>query len=132
MNAFRTNRSFIKVFFLSLITFGIYSLVMMHHMTNELNIIAGKRDGKKSMNYLLMTFLLTPFTLGIGTLVWYHKFSERLGNELRARGIAYKFGSGTYWGWNILGALIGIGPIVYQVKLIKAMNLMNADYNQKG
>ena len=32
----------------------------------------------------------------------------------------------------ILGALIGIGPLVYTHKLLKAMNLLRKDYNVNG
>lgn len=128
----KTNRKLWKVILLSLITFGIYPLVMMHNITTELNIVASKRDGKKTMNYILMTFVITPITFGIGMLVWMHKFSARVGEELNARNLNYSFGAGTFWGWNILGAMIGIGPLVYQYKMLKAVNMMNEDYNQKG
>ena len=53
-------------------------------------------------------------------------------SELRRRGIFYDFGAGTFWGWNVLGSLIGIGPLVYTHKLFKAMNLLCGHYNVNG
>jgi hypothetical protein len=52
--------------------------------------------------------------------------------ELKRRGIHYSFGAGTFWGWCILGSLIGVGPLVYMHKLFKAVNKINADYNVNG
>ena len=84
------------------------------------------------MNFLLLFFIVGPITLEIGTLVWFHKFSARIGDELNRRGIDYSFGAGSFWVWSVLGILIIVGPFVYLHKLLKAINLINADYNQKG
>lgn len=127
-----TNRGALKAIFLTIITFGIYSLVLFTKMAEELNITASKYDGKKTMNYCLLAFIVTPFTLGIGAIVWFHKFSARIGAELKRRNIDYSFGAGSFWLWNTLGALIIVGPFVYLHKLIKAINLINKDYNEKG
>ena len=128
----RTNRGLAKFFFLSLITFGIYGLVVMSHLSEEINQVATPRDGKKTMHFLLMFFLLSPITLGIFGLIWYHKFSARIGEELTARGINYSFSAGTFWGWGFFGALLlGIGPLIYIHKLCKSMNLINDSYNKQ-
>lgn len=127
----RTNRSLAKYFFLSLITFGIYGLVVLCHISEDINIVATPRDGKKTMHYLWIFFILTGLTLGIAPLVWFHRLSNRIGNELVAREIDYRFSAGTFWGWKILGTLIIIGPFVYIHKLMKAMNLVNTSYNQR-
>ena len=84
------------------------------------------------MHYCLIVFLLTGLTLGIAPLVWFHRLSARIGKELTRRGIAYSFGAGSFWGWNVLGACIVVGPFIYQHKLLHAMNLLCADYNAKG
>lgn len=127
----RTNRSLAKYFFLSLITFGIYGLVVLCHISEDINIVATPRDGKKTMHYLWIFFILSGLTLGIASLVWFHRLSNRIGDELVARGIDYRFSAGTFWGWDILGTLIIIGPFVYTHKLMKAMNLVNASFNQR-
>ena len=129
----KTNKGLLKLILLSLITFGIYPLVVMSAVSNDINIVASRYDGKKTMHFCLLTFIVAPITFGIAGIVWYHRISNRIGAELRRRGIAYSFGAGTFWGWNVLGAfLFGIGPLVYIHKLFKAVNLMNAHYNVNG
>ena len=127
-----TNRGAIKAIILTIITFGIYSIVLYERMSREINITASRYDGKKTMSYALMFFLVTPLTLGIGTLVWFHKISNRIGAELKRRNISYSFGASSFWLWNVLGLFIGIGPFVYLHKMIKAINLINEDYNVNG
>lgn len=128
----KTNKGLLKTILLGLITFGIYPLVVMYNVAEDVNTVASRYDGKKTMNYLLMTFIVAPITLGIGGLVWSHNISARIGNELKRRGVNYSFGAGTFWGWCILGSLIGVGPLVYMHKLFKAVNKMNAHYNVNG
>ncbi len=128
----KTNRGLLKLILLSLITFGIYPLVVMSGISSDINVIASRYDGKKTMHFCLLTFIFTGLTFGIAPIVWYHRISNRIGNELTRRGISYSFGAGSYWGWSVLGALIVIGPLVYIHKLFKAMNLLCADYNEKG
>lgn len=128
----KTNRGLLKYILLSLITFGIYGLVAMSGVSTDINTIAGRYDGKKTMHFCLVAFIFSWLTAGIVPLVWYHKISARIGNELQRRGIDYSFGAGSFWGWNILGSFIVVGPFIYTHKLFKAMNLLAADYNTKG
>ena len=128
----KTNRGLLKFILLSIVTLGIYSLVFYSSISNDINIIASRYDGKKTMHYCLLFFLIGPITCGIAYIVWAHKISARIGNELNRRGIAYSFGASSYWLWNVLGSFIAVGPFVYLHKLAKAMNLLAADYNQKG
>ena len=128
----KTNRGLIKLILLSLVTFGIYPLVLWSSVSNDINTIATRYDGKKTTHYLLMAFVFSWLTFGIAPFVWSHKICARIGNELTRRGIGYSFGAGTFWGWNILGAFIGIGPLVYTHKLLKAMNKLSEHYNVYG
>ena len=128
----KTNRGLLKYILLSLITLGIYPLVIMSCISTDINLIASRYDGKKTMHFCLLAFIFTGLTLGIAPIVWYHRISARIGNELSRRGIAYSFGAGSFWGWNVLGSLIGIGPFVYMHKLLKAMNLLSEHYNVNG
>lgn len=128
----KTNRGLLKYILLGLITFGIYPIVVMSSVSTDINVIASRYDGKKTMHYCLLCFVLTGITCGIAPIVWYHKLSDRIGTELKRRGISYSFGAGTFWGWNVLGALIGVGPLVYTHKLFKAMNLLSENYNVNG
>lgn len=128
----KTNRGLLKYILLSAITFGIYGIVLFSSISSDINIIAGRYDGKKTMHYCLLAFLVGWLTAGIGFFVWYHRISARIGGELARRGISYRFGAGTFWGWGFLGTLIVIGPFVYCHKLFKAMNLLSQHYNTYG
>ena len=128
----KTNKGLLKTILLSLITFGIYPLVVMSAVSNDINIVASRYDGKKTMHYCLLVFLVVPLTFGIAGIVWYHRISNRIGAELRRRGVAYSFSAADYWLWAVLGTLIGIGPLVYLHKLFKAVNKMNEHYNING
>lgn len=128
----KTNKSLLKYILLSIITLGIYGLVVMSSVSNDINIVASRYDGKKTMHYCLLFFLVGPITLGIGFIVWYHKISARIGDELIRRNISYSFGASSFWLWNVLGAFIIVGPFVYLHKLFKATNLICEDYNRIG
>ena len=104
----------------------------MSNVSTDINTIASRYDGKKTMHYCLVLFIFSWLTLGIVPLVWSHKISDRIGAELTRRGIDYQFGAGTFWGWGILGSLILVGPFIYTHKLLTAMNLLSADYNVNG
>ncbi len=129
----KTNKSLIKYILLSIITFGIYSLVCMSSVGTSVNTVASRYDGKKTMHFCLLSFIVAPLTLGIGALVWYHRVSDRICGELTRRGIPYSFGSTDFWLWCILGSLLfGIGPLVYMHKLFKATNYICESYNMYG
>ena len=128
----KTNRGLLKYILLSVITFGIYPLVLMSCISTDINTIASRYDGKKTMHFCLVFFIFSWLTFGIVPLVWCHKISARIGRELTRRGIAYSFGAGSFWGWNLLGAFIVVGPFVYLHKLFKAMNLLSEHYNIYG
>ena len=128
----KTNRGLLKTILLSMITFGIYPLIVYSAISNEVNIVASRYDGRKTMHYCLLIFIVAPITFGIGGIVWIHNISNRIGAELKRRGINYSFGASDFWLWNVLGSLIVVGPFVYMHKFFKAVNLMNADYNVNG
>ncbi len=128
----KTSRGWFKAVLLDLVTCGIYGIILFSGISTDLNILASRYDGRKTMHFCLLFFIVFPLTLGIGMLVWFHRLSNRIGRELARRGIAYRFGAGSFWGWNILGSLIIIGPIIYLHKLCKSMNLLCDDYNIRG
>ncbi len=128
----KTNRGLLKYILLSIITFGIYPLVIMSCISSDINLIASKYDGKKTMHYCLVFFIFSWLTFGIVPIVWMHRLYARIGREIRRRGISYSVGAGTFWGWGVLGSFIFVGPFIALHKLFKAMNLLSADYNQKG
>ena len=128
----KANRSLLKFLLLSMLTFGIYGIVVMSAVSTDINVIASRYDGKRTMHYCLILFLFSWLTLGIAPLVWSHRLCARIGTELQRRGVHYRFGAGCFWGWNILGSLILVGPFIYIHKLLKAMNQLSLHYNARG
>jgi hypothetical protein len=57
--------------------------------------------------------------------------AERIEEALEKRRIDYEFGTLDFWKWNILGSLILVGPVIYNYKLFKAMNLLCESYNEE-
>lgn len=127
----RTNRGMVKFFLLSLITFGIYAIVALSNVSEDINQVASPRDGKHTMHYCLIFFIFSWLTCGIAPLVWMHRLCNRMGDELKARELPYSIDAMTFWGWGFLGSLIVVGPFVFYHKFFKAMNLINKDYNEK-
>ena len=128
----KTNRSILKFILLSIITLGIYSIVYFCGISNDINVMANRYDGKKTMHYALILFLVGPFTLEIAHIVWFHKISNRIGNELNRRGIPYSISAGTFWLWAVLGSFILVGPFIYIHKLSVACNKLAEHYNING
>lgn len=126
-----TGRGLGKMFFLGILTLGIYPTVIWSRIVTELNLAASRYDGKRTMPYFAMC-TLAPITLGIYLLVWMHQFCGRVSEELKRRGIDYKFGAKTFWLWNVLGSLILVGPFIFVHKLMKSMNQINGDFNRRG
>ena len=126
-----TTRGLAKVFFLGIITLGIYPMVFYCNVTTDINIIAHRYDGRKTLHYLAMS-MLALLTLGVIYFVWAHKLCDRIRNEQKRRLGHYTIAPSTFWLWNILGSLIIVGPLVFQHKLMKAMNKLNDDFNKVG
>lgn len=157
-------RAMWKMILLSLLTLGIYPLVIWCKISMEINVVASRHDGKWTMHFMCMT-LLAPLTLMIYPLVWLHGLCNRIGDELIRRKVNYKFSAATFWLWNLLYPVLGavvtallffllpklelavvvvyaasaatavismVGPFVYLHKHMKAMNLLNTDYNERG
>lgn len=129
---FDTNRSLTKYILLGFITLGIYQIWVTARGGEDLNAIASRWDNKRSMNFWLVVFLIGPITLGIAYLVWWHKTSDRIGNEQRRRGLPQTVSAGSYWGWAILGSLIVVGPFIFYHKWLHAMNDICGHYNVNG
>ncbi len=128
----KTDRSLWKFILLNVVTLGIYELFCMTQLGEDLDVAASKADGKSTIPFWIIAvlqvlgFLIFPVIM---LLVWYDKLCDRIEDELRRRGISYKFDAGTFWGWGIIGFFILVGPFIFYHKLFKAMNYIGADYN---
>ncbi len=124
------NRNFWKFWLLDVLTFGIYGIVTFMSISFDINKIASRHDGKKTMNYIF-ALVLAFFTFSIVMLVWFYQLSERITDELDRRQIQCEFSTSDFWTWQIFGSFILIGPRVFHYKLIKAMNLLCKAYNEE-
>lgn len=110
------------VVLLSIVTFGIYPLVVMCIMGKEVNKICDG-DGKNQIHYLLAV-LLGMVTFGIYPVVWCCKAMNRLQDN------AYRYGStvhpphsgSSYVLWTYLGLFIGVGPLVALCQFVSNIN----------
>lgn len=125
------DRALWKMVIFGILTAGIYPFVIWNKLVTELNIAASRYDGERTMPWLAMLFL-TPLTLGIYPLVWYHGFCRRIGRELKRRKLDVNFGPRVFWLWGILGSFILVGPFIFIHKMLKAMNRINGDFNTAG
>jgi len=128
----KTNRSLLMLILLSIVTFGIYGIIFWYHASRDLNLIASRYDGKTTMNYALLVFLIAPITLGIGALVWEHKYSNRMGEELARRNIDYKISAADFWIWSVLLGFTIVCPFIFINRQITAMNKLSENYNING
>ncbi len=134
-----SNYGMIKTILLGLITLGIYNFIFLSKSSSDINTIASQSDGEKTMDGALMLIIsivlaILPFIQFLSwilPLVWFHTICTRIGAQLKARGIEYQFGAGTYWGWSVFGALIIVGPFIWLYKFCRAMNLLCDDYNAR-
>lgn len=108
-----TKRGLGKMILFSILTLGIYPMVIWSRLVGEVNMVASRYDGERSMSFFGM-LMLAPLTLGIHSLVWMHKLCRRIGAELQRRNINSTFGARDFWLWNVLlgflsSVLTGVG-----------------------
>ena len=83
------------------------------------------------MNPVAVVFL-SVVTIGIVPLVWGHRLTKRMSNELEYRDISYSLKVWHYWVFGILLCETVVCPIIFLHKLIKASNLINKHHNTYG
>ena len=130
----RTDRKAWKYILFNILTLGFYEIFFFMPMTFEVDKIAPKPDRSKTMNFVF-AFILALFTFNIVLTVWLYMFTERVEEALAQRGIEYDFSTNDFWNFYFFGGLFVFGNFIaffYFHKLCKAMNLLCADYNEKG
>ncbi len=132
INQMQTERSLGKFIVFTIVTLGIYPIVFYSGISNDINTVQSRYDGKETMHFCLLFFLVGWVTCGIGYFVWFHRISNRISNQLDRKNIAYNFSAKDYWLWGVLGSLIIVGPFIYIHKLATAMNKIAETYNKKG
>lgn len=118
-------RGLAKMFFFSILTLGIYPMVIYSRLVTELNIVASRHDGRRTLSFFGM-LMLAPLTLGILPLVWSHNLCSRIGGELQRRNINYNFGAKDFWLWNFL--LIMLASVAVSVAVALQAAMMRPSY----
>lgn len=130
MTKLETKRNFWLALLLTIVTFGIYGLYLIHAFAKETNI-ACVEDGKRTQG-LVVFILLSIITLGIYGIVWYCKWIDRCNNYLIKHGKTEGLQVSTYiltillLGWLTLGIM----HLVVYSKQLKLQNTVNSIYNE--
>lgn len=124
----KTNRSLLKFILLTAITFGIYGLYFYHSYARDMNIVC-EGDGKHTRG-LLAVIVFSFLTLGIYGFVWMYGVGERISMNCQRRGIPNNTTGSSVLLWNLLGALIIVGPFVALHQMLDGLNMLCADYNR--
>ncbi len=124
------NRSFWKYLLLGIFTLGIYNIIFFISFSFDLDKVATRHDGRKTMNYMF-AWLLSLFTLSVVMAIWHYGVASRIEEEFNRREIESDFSTTDFWLWYLVGSLFLVGPLVYHYKLFKAMNLLCHAYNEE-
>ena len=110
-------RSFAFVFFIGLLTLGIYWLVYFFLVFKEV-------DTQNGWDHATAKFILgivIPFIGFIFMILYMVAEFRNLQRARQARGLQPGFGAGGFYAWSILGILLlGLGPIIAMYKLNKS------------
>lgn len=141
-----------KIYLLTLVTLGIYGLILNFSMAKETNISCAE-DGKHTMNFG-GALLLSLITFGIFGLVWTCMWLNREANFLKRHGKSPKLTAGGFIGLFILlfvlnvltqlgaynpdlaimGLIASIGSLIigitFLTKFVRQHNEVNATYNE--
>jgi hypothetical protein len=113
---------------LSLITGGIYGWWRIHVLARDMNLMCAE-DGKKTRGFLAFLFF-GLITLGIYDFVWLYAVGDRLQDNAKRYGLAFKEGGGTVLLWFLAGSLIVVGPFVGMHIIFKNTNALADEYNK--
>lgn len=124
-----TYKSVWKYVLLSMITGGIYGIVVLYRYVKDINKIC-EGDGKESKNYIIV-LLLSIITCGIYGIYWWYVQGERLYNIAPKYGVHLKEKGSSILIWEILGCTLmpGIGAFVMTYIMFDNMNRIAAVYN---
>lgn len=122
------NRNWLVAILLTIITFGIYGLYLIHVMARDTNTACSNVDHHTTLG-LLVYILVSMITGGLFSLIWMILIIMRWENFAKIAGEQPKCTLVSYLCWMIFGSLIIIGPIVAFAKMIAGFNQCCALYN---
>lgn len=120
-------RNVFLFFLFSILTCGIYTVIVYCNMGKEINKIC-EGDGKEQMNYFL-AFLLGMVTFGIYPIVWVYKAMSRLDDNGYRYNVDVKHKANDYLLWLLVGSLLcGVGSFVAIYYFIDSVNQFSEVY----
>ena len=130
MRPIKDDRSFLKLFLLSLVTFGIYGFWHLHYWTKDINTLC-KDDGKNNEGVLLY-ILFTLLTCGLFPVFWWFKAADRLSRTGVRESVAVDVTGGKVLGLCVAGMLtFGAFTWYAQYLVMQATNDLAVNYNSK-
>lgn len=124
------NRSLAKYILLSIVTCGIYSLVFLHGIIRDINVICDG-DGQETPG-LLKLILLSIVTCGIYGWYFYYQLGNRISENGPRYGLNFSENGTTVLMWMLFGSLLcGIGSFIAINIIIKNTNALATQYNAK-
>lgn len=124
----KTNRGVIKYILFTIITLGIYPLILHYGMARDLNQIC-EGDGKRTAG-LLKYIIFTILTLGIYSFIWSYAYAERMANNASRYNVTIREHGSTILLWQLVGLLLfGIGPLVAMHMQLSNLNKLAEAYN---
>ena len=130
MNTLKDDRSFITIFFLTLITFGIYGIYFIHVQARDTNIACAE-DGKKTAG-LIKLILIGIITFGIYFIVWdiklvlrWQKYTEKNNEKPRCSILIHIL-------LTFVLSFTGVAPIIDSYLRLRAFNQVCEIYNLTG
>ena len=125
-----TERSFVKVLLLSIVTCGIYGLINTNNMAKDVNKLA-QSDGKTTAGVIKL-LLLSLITCGIYSFFWYYNFGERLAYAGKELGVEVKANGTLTLLLIILGSIaFGLVPIIWIYNALQDLNNLSFAHNAK-
>ena len=114
---------------LSIITCGIYGLVFLYSMIQDVNTVCDG-DGEHTRG-LMGLILLSLVTCGIYSFYWYYCLGNRLAKNAPRYGMSFQENGTTVLLWMVIGSLLcGLGSWVANYIIIKNCNQLCAAYNR--
>lgn len=124
----KTNRGVLKYILLTIITFGIYAIYFEYTFARDMNIVCSG-DGKRTRGVLAQV-IFSLLTFGIYGIVWTYGVGERINTNCFKRQILSPCTGGALLLWQIVGALIIIGPFIALHKRLEGLNRLCEAYNR--
>ena len=123
----RTDRSFARTLFLSILTLGIYPLYMVEYISQATNLVCAK-DQKRTWGVFPFLFF-SIITLGIFPVIWHCQMINRMNNYLRKRSCPVIVTKRFYLCWTLIGLPILVGPFIALERFLRSFHTISQQFN---